>query len=992
MWLLLAVWSGLTAPADAEETTHALSEIVPPALGYDLSTQPWFASADLPPESSPARIRELATATSPTVILRSGTATKSGILFCILSLRETADQQLGGRITIGDIDGEDEAYFNGVKIGESHGWGVTDLGIPRQYDIPPAALRAGENVLALRIFAWRNKPTFGIKRLPLTFAFTAPQEPRPNTMEAAARHDAIDADRARRAIFAADPELSSTERLHRKRPGFGRFGEFLFDGLPAMAEVSPTRISSRKGPVIEIALDDVSSASVVNDTALPGVDPWHKLTRVVGTSSQQVIQYTVHSNVLYPGAILKLEKGAVLPLRVRLAGRAGVILQASPEELNHAGVRVSKKSTVDVYVLGDAATATPPAVLVLSGLSANITRSNDQLEIALAAKDAKRGGHVYICFPTGIRSILPKSKFASVSELAATADPGSTQSTLNRWLRLAVNEPVATDEYFRVLPERGAVRVYQLSSFKAPAGLSGLPPLLFRPPQLDFAVQTLRYPVAGQETTASGLITFSGEACYAVQDSRTSGSETSDSSRDDIHLTWYDLPVPPMKERGMLAAPGQKQMRELLLKWIMSDVGSSDTLNGVDALYKSRCQAFQSWSYLTTDTRHRLTQDSTELLPIALSDRFWHVHTEPLSGLQYWWTYFIEGPYFDRFDQDWGNGLSLYGLYTFIKYTGQWELARAHWDAIERIFSWFTVTDDWEWMRASNGAHGHGTGAGDCESATFAACVAYARLAEGAGRADEYEYGIYMASRAAVFALTRFAYDDFAREYGLGETKSQVLGFHEGQGFLVGELDRYPWNVTSAISGNGIQPGNFDLYLKYAPETLRSYEQTFEAAYPNWSNAQYRYNFPTLYKGNSGYITLPHIYLRARLGMESSDVLHDLIHKAAENPHLWWLAPPVIAEVMHSKTESAYVSDWGRCAFLGGEMVKDSEGDKRRVRCIMRFDNREAPNAVEIVLPKKPQNFQINDGPVPLTDSQLEGNELRLKLRRPGLNTVVVQY
>ena len=43
----------------------------------------------------------------------------------------------------------------------------------------------------------------------------------------------------------------------------------------------------------------------------------------------------------------------------------------------------------------------------------------------------------------------------------------------------------------------------------------------------------------------------------------------------------------------------------------------------------------------------------------------------------------------------------------------------------------------------------------------------------------------------------------------------------EGAGFLVGELDGYPWNVTSNISGDGVQPENFSLYEKYALHPLR---------------------------------------------------------------------------------------------------------------------------------------------------------------------------
>ena len=119
------------------------------------------------------------------------------------------------------IEGDDETYLNGTRIGYTEGWGVADFGTPRMYVAGPKALRAGENVLAVRITSWRNQATFGIKRPPLTFAFCVtnvtqpPGKPLGQTL--------ISADAARRAIFEADPELTSTERLQRKRPGFGRF-------------------------------------------------------------------------------------------------------------------------------------------------------------------------------------------------------------------------------------------------------------------------------------------------------------------------------------------------------------------------------------------------------------------------------------------------------------------------------------------------------------------------------------------------------------------------------------------------------------------------------------------------------------------------------------------------------------------------------------------------------------------------------------------------
>ena len=242
-----------------------------------------------------------------------------------------------------------------------------------------------------------------------------------------------------------------------------------------------------------------------------------------------------------------------------------------------------------------------------------------------------------------------------------------------------------------------------------------------------------------------------------------------------------------------------------------------------------------------------------------------------------------------------------------------------------------------------------------------------------------------------MFLLNRLAYNPLAQANGFKEEKSVVLGFHEGQGFLSGELDGYPWNATSLISGNGVQPEDFDLYVKFAPAALTRYERTFEQAFPDWADGGFSYGRRTIYHDNSGYITLPHIYLRARLGTDSFEQLLALLGKARANRHLWWLAPPVVAEVLNSRFRPAVVADWGRCAFLGATISREQE-DRRRARVELKFDNRVSPDQVVLAMPRRPSSATINDGPIPLTDFRFEDDQLMLRLRRPGVNTVVVHY
>ena len=954
-------------------------------LGVNLAKAVWFASADLPPSASPQQIRASATRTSPTVQLRTAPG-ESGVLFALLELE--TPPLTGAVVTLGDVDGSDECWMNGTLVGKTSGRGITDFGVSRTYYVPREAMHKGTNVLALRLTGEYGKGEFGLRREPITFGFVPAPPQRQAAVQAEAPEGlrglaAISPEEATAAIEAADPGVTETAALVRRRAGFGRFGWLMNDGLAAVSEVSPTRISNREGPQFEVALDRVESLAIASGEKEPGIDSYHKLVRVTGPCARRPVVYTMLQHVMYPGAVITLEKGSPLQLRVEFSGRAGSMQTLSEEEMAAVSPSLAEAG-LSVFAFYDADERSVPALLAVAGGAANVTLSELHIDVTVSRADnAKSPAKIYIFHPTGLDRVDLSSKPASFFALASAVAPGQEPAqVVQRWLRLGLHEPTAVDEYARVHASENFVRVYQVGRYAAPVGVDLGPGLMPLPPQVTFAKRTYRYPARVPEnTTATGVMTFSGPMEAVDADAVSTAT--------DLTVASYDLPIPPTGERGLISVPGNDNLRNLLNASV-DGLTSSPSGNGVDVFYKGRTQAFQAYSYLTTDTRTLLLESTAALLPSALTETSWHQTTEPLSGLPFWWTYYIEGPYFGRYDQDWGNGLALVGLYTAIKYTGKWEVVLEHWDAVERMALWFEVTDDWEWMRASNAVHGHGTGAGDCASATYAAALAYARLARHAGRTDDAHYGTWQAARAAVFLLNRFAYNPHAQEQDFKQGESLVLGFHEGRGFLVGELDGYPWNVTSLISGNGVQPENFDLYLKYAPNLLREYERTFEKAYPKWADGTFKYGRPTIYRDNSGYITLPHIYLRARLKTEGSEALEKLLNSARQNKHLWWPAPPVVGEVMNLRYDGL-VTDWGRCGFLGAEVMRDSEEGRRR-RIEARFDNRFAPDTVEFQLPRRASQVQINDGPVPLTDLKYEDGQLQLRLRRPGVNKVVLVY
>lgn len=985
MALMLAVL--LTGPAGAK----------PPLLefkSYDLGRIVWYASAELPPDSSIDVIREKGTATTPTVTLRSAVHGGAGMLFCFVQLPDPLPPGCTGRLTIGDIDGVDEAFCNGKLIGSTRDWTLAEVR-PRMYLVPGDVLRPGVNIFCLRLSGAGGKPTFGIRSKTLTFNLTQTPEPGEAPPEAGRGPDAVstvDEGQARAAILAYDPAVS-TSLLQRKRVSFGRFGEFEHNGLPAVSEVSPTRVASRHAPAFEVALDHVDDLQVARGEGEPGIDGWHRLTQVKATARGVPVSYRVRQSVLYPGAVLQLDRGKVLELRVRFPQGRGKVFPLSSEELQKVFGGLRPPADLSVYGFLPEGDQASPAIVAVSGLAVNVTQAPSQIDVSLARKSEETDARVYVFYPLGLYRLTGGKDWDGLLDLAQAARPEQDPvEAVRQWLRVGLHEPVGVDEYFTPINGDAAVRVFQTTRYRPATGVHLGGPVLMRPPQVDFAKEMLGYAVAGPETSSTGILSFTGDIYYADAAGATTASQVQGmGGLQHVYVTSYDLPVPPLRERAAVHMYGQEPMVGLLNECALQDLGSSLSVTAVDALYKSRAAAYAATSYLTPARRQELAQNSAATVMAALGGHFWHSAREPASGLEYWYTSSLQGPYYKKYDQDWGNGLALYGLFTYVKFSGDWQLPEKHWDVVERIFRWFTVTDDWEWMRASNSAHGYGTGAGDCQNATYAAAVAYTKMARETQRQAEYHYGLYTVARAAVSSLTRFAYGDFGVANQFKSANSVVVGFHEGEGFLEGELDGYPWNATSNISGYGVQSENFDLLLSSAPDAVRNFEQIFEKNFPHWLNGEHNYGSKTLYQGNSGMITLPHIYLRALLGGDSVAMLVDLLTSARTNKAYWWIAPPVIAEVLTRRADGIVVTEWERAVFLGGK-VEPTDNDDRRKLTLYLDNGTTGTNRVSVKLPRRPFKFEINGGPVPLTDGQFEDGELKLRLRRPGENVITVIY
>jgi sialate O-acetylesterase len=106
------------------------------------------------------------------------------------------------KVLLGDIEGFEQAYWNGIKVSETSYKTYPGAGYPRYFPIPPQLLRIGKNTIAVRIYApaaspkvtidpdrfkggavslagkWLVKAEYGLPPLPSSAAETVPKPPK----------------------------------------------------------------------------------------------------------------------------------------------------------------------------------------------------------------------------------------------------------------------------------------------------------------------------------------------------------------------------------------------------------------------------------------------------------------------------------------------------------------------------------------------------------------------------------------------------------------------------------------------------------------------------------------------------------------------------------------------------------------------------------------------------------------------------------------------
>ena len=662
--------------------------------------------------------------------------------------------------------------------------------------------------------------------------------------------------------------------------GFGRFGRYNDDGLLTL-NIEP-HFFHFEGMFSEIhvrfANEDVSPDVVYIDTTRKTLN----LKNADSTSPD-----TLYYSLVYPGFCMdyKSRDKAVIYFNTDKL----TLDQAEPGSSSHwMLIRASSGKNIPVvFILKPG--LQPDAVEMIK------ETGNSRLEI-----DAEDIGRIRVVTPIGI---MRNSAGRDVQKLKNLAQSWSERGF-----------PHLTGRTYAYNREEMSVTITETFESRDGSSISPVPPVLAFAMSHDYPASV------EQDLIRTDCVTKYGTYAYVEGTTVT-----------------CTLPVPPLEDRGYLRIPGRDSKKDKLNQMVSHMPGEWAT-NGVDLAYAGIANAQMAHPYLDAVNRNKVKQAWGNYLwkgfkipvdgeydPDYTGPKAWKEETEPFTGETYLWTYKISGPAprNNALDIEWGNMLPLYGLYKYAQFTGDWDFVRDRWWTIrDHIFRYMHLGDDWAWMTNVNGDMGYSTGTGDPMTAAYGGQLACLKMARALGEKDDEAYFAYKCARVAIPAVSRFWYTDWARNeiYAI-YPNNVVLGFWEKRSVVSVTMDQDsndPWSPTTNLSGDGVLPESFSLFLEYGREALKEYEGEFAQYYPDWYNADHDYPFSTTYGGNSVYITFPHLYSRSVLGEDSTETLWGYFDKAFETESSAYFIGPNVAAELLSREAPFYLTEWAPAAYNDG--------------------------------------------------------------------------
>ena len=235
----------------------------------------------------------------------------------------------------------------------------------------------------------------------------------------------------------------------------------------------------------------------------------------------------------------------------------------------------------------------------------------------------------------------------------------------------------------------------------------------------------------------------------------------------------------------------------------------------------------------------------------------WYLRREPFSGEEYLIGYINVGIINNDnalktgsreevlnypvalYENDWGAGLALYGIYILALETGAWEIITKNWATLKKAFRYFETMHDWACM---GGAYAE-QGVTWQEGGNYGAFIAMTQMAKLTGDRETYQDCAYISSKNALLKMATFvsARNYFWKYFSCKPWWGKKL-FHDeayvGAQFNCVPVNEMKGDVASGSIYNlfteGLYPEILMLLQKYLPEEYREFRDKCLQAYPDW--------------------------------------------------------------------------------------------------------------------------------------------------------------
>ena len=323
--------------------------------------------------------------------------------------------------------------------------------------------------------------------------------------------------------------------------------------------------------------------------------------------------------------------------------------------------------------------------------------------------------------------------------------------------------------------------------------------------------------------------------------------------------------------------------------------------------------------------------------------------TEPFTGL----SYLAYGWQSER----WGKtligditnfaGMDLALIYLYCKYTGDWQLARDHWNLLLRIFSVCPRRCDWAVMGQDCMEYGL-THTIDMGPDSWCAPVYMSKLAAAVGDSRTADLALYLTARQAVPLTAAFSKRQWDANISDTWDEAQIpeTGYTEG-----GNISKAGWKradiVYNFITGIVYSPECLNLYRDFCPQAAAKFEyDLLERYYPQWRDPTFKIKSGAAGLNAPGPIAR-HLFLREVLGGSTAGLAAIMRRGLLEDTGepLWkqvnigglsWLSSAAAA-VLIGRDAPCQPDDWSPARLLGAAYDRKTQKITARFSCSVPF-------------------------------------------------------